>query len=253
MEHTISNLNIVSSFSRESKPYNKIINRKYHSFIFRLTGQGLYFFDNKNITVKAGEMLFIPKGTTYSYKTNPDMKTGYTLINFLGDFKITTPRSYNLENFYDADYIRTHFCNLWNFGNESEKYKCVSLFYSLVSYIFMIENTNYPDRKKFNIIEPALKYLKEHIYDCSFKTEYLHKLCGLSNTYFRKIFMNEFGMTPQNYITSKRLSHAKLIIDSGDFNTIKEVSESVGYNDPLYFSKVFKKTYGISPSEVNTQ
>lgn len=251
MNCTISNLSIVSSFSRESKPYNKIINRKYHSFIFRLTGQEMYFFDNKNITVKAGEMLFIPKGTTYSYKTISDIKSSYTLINFLGDFPLTTPHSYSLENFYDADYIRTHFYTLWNWGNESEKYKCVSLFFSLVSYILMVEHTNYPDRKKFDIIEPAVKYLKEHIYDCSFKTEQLHLLCDLSNTYFRQIFLNKFGMTPQNYIISKRMSHAKLIIESGDFNTIKEVAESVGYKDPLYFSKVFKKRYGVTPSDTS--
>ena len=52
---------------------------------------------------------------------------------------------------------------------------------------------------------------------------------------------------------SSRMYHAKQMIDSGDFNTIKEVAQTVGYNDPLYFSKVFKKIYGLSPSDMNSQ
>ncbi len=58
-------------------------------------------------------------------------------------------------------------------------------------------------------------------------------------------------MTPQEYVAKGRISHAKSIIESGDFESIKEVSELVGYNAPLYFSKAFRKIYGISPSMVN--
>lgn len=58
-------------------------------------------------------------------------------------------------------------------------------------------------------------------------------------------------MNPQDYITAKRLFHAKSILDSGDFDSIREIALSVGYSDPLYFSKVFKKRYGVSPSVVN--
>ena len=54
-------------------------------------------------------------------------------------------------------------------------------------------------------------------------------------------------MRPNQYITEKRLSYAQSLIDDGDFATISEISQSVGYSDPLYFSRLFKKKYGISP------
>ena len=58
-------------------------------------------------------------------------------------------------------------------------------------------------------------------------------------------------MSPKEYVLSKRISHAKSIIESGDFDTVKKVAAMVGYNDPLYFSKAFKKIYGFSPSDLN--
>ena len=75
--------------------------------------------------------------------------------------------------------------------------------------------------------------------------------CGISNTYFRKLFVLKYGAKPTDYIISKRIGHARAIILSGDFETIEEVAHSVGYSDPLYFGKVFKKFYGVSPSELN--
>ncbi len=58
-------------------------------------------------------------------------------------------------------------------------------------------------------------------------------------------------MAPQKYIISKRISDAKAIMDSGEYEKVQEVAAQVGYSDPLYFSKVFKKFYGISPSLAN--
>ena len=99
------------------------------------------------------------------------------------------------------------------------------------------------------MITPAVDYIKKHIYDADLKTDNLHQLCGISGTYFRKIFLANFGTNPQSYILKRRLSHAKALLDSGDFTTISELAASVGYTDPLYFSRVFKKKYGESPSK----
>ncbi len=251
MFNSIENLQIISSFNRCAKPTNKITNRSSHVFIIRLNGSVLYNINGVDMLSKKGDIGFFPKGSTYSYKALSD-DTTYTSINFEADFQGSLqPVIYSLDNFYDAEYIGSNFTKMWNFGNPSEKHKCLSLFYSLLSYLSSLENADYGEKKKFKIIEPAEKYLTEHIYDCSLKTDTLHRLCGISNTYFRQIFISKFGINPQDYIISKRLSHAKTIIDSGDFNSIREVALSVGYNDPLYFSKAFKKMFGISPSDIN--
>lgn len=251
MFDNIENLKIISSFRKNNIAGNTIQNRASHVFFIRICGSVLYEFSDKSIITNPGEMIFIPKGSSYTYTSLSD-DAMYTSINFQCDFAgETQPTSYSLENFYEADYISSYFSDMWNLGTQADRYKCLSHFYNLLSYLSTIENSNYSEKKSFKLIEPAISFLKEHIYDSSLKTYQLHRLCGISNTYFRQIFVSNFGIAPQDYIISKRLSHAKSIIDSGDFDTIGEVALSVGYNDPLYFSKVFKKMYGCSPSSVN--
>lgn len=157
------------------------------------------------------------------------------------------------EGFQNIEEFTGNLTDLWKFGGRYEHYKCYSFFYELLSHIENLKNRTYADKKKSDIISPAVSYLKSHIYDCNLKTDILSELCGISGAYFRKIFQANYGTNPQNYILSMRLSHAKTIIENGDYSSISEIAASVGYNDPLYFSRAFKKLYGVSPSQYSKQ
>ncbi len=250
MFENIENVKILSSVHKINRPSGKIEKRPSNVFFIRTCGQAHYDFKDKSISVSKGELIFIPKGTAYTYKTFPEGATSMS-INFEANFTAPEPCLFSLQNFYEAEYITNHFTSLWNFGAPSEKYKCLSLFYDLLSHLSTLESESYSDKKKFSLIDPAVNYLKAHMFDSSIRPSRLHRLCGVSDTYFRSIFLARFGMNPQNYITAKRLSHAKSILDSGDFDSIREIALSVGYSDPLYFSKAFKKRYGMSPSDIN--
>lgn len=250
MFENIENLKILSSLRGTSRNRRKIENRPTHSFIIRARGSIVYDFGDKRLSVKEGEMIFLPKGSTYYYTTPPDTESTYTSINFEGDITDPQPRVYSLENFYEADYICNNFADLWKMGTAADKYKCISLFYSLLSQVSYIESTSSANKRTYELIDPAISYLKEHIYDSSLRADKLHRLCGISDTYFRKIFISRYRTTPQDFIISKRISHAKSIIENGDFDSIREVAFSSGFADPLYFSRVFKKIYGISPSQI---
>lgn len=251
MLRNMENLKITSSFHKESKPFNKIQCRATHGFIFKIKGYAEFAFPDRTTTVNEGEVIFLPQGSAYEVTTHSHNGNLYTSINFCAEIENPEVGVYSFKNFPAANYIYRNFSELWNFGMLADKYKCLSLFYDLVSYISRLEHSSNADERKFGLIEPAVEYLKKHIYDSSFKINKLHRLCGISDTYFRRIFEAEFNMTPQEYVVTGRISHAKSIIESGDFDSIKEVSELVGYNDPLYFSKAFRKVYGVSPSNVN--
>ena len=253
MFSSIENLKIISTFRRQNKMRFKIKSRNTHSFFIRLSGTMIYDFGDKKLTSPKNTLVFIPQGSSYSGEALEE-GTSYMAIHFEGDFKEPpTPACYPLDAFYDAEYITSCFADLWNFGDEAERYQCLSLFYKLLSYVCATEHASFPEKAKFKIIEPAVKHLTEHIYDPALSVDKLHRLCGISNTYFRRIFVTRFGTTPQNYIVSKRISHARAIIKSGDYSTINEVAALVGFTDPLYFSKVFKKAYSVSPSEINKE
>ena len=242
---------IISSFHKTSKPYGKIESRLTHGFIFRQQGCAEYYFKDKTVKVNEKEFIFLPKGTAYEYRVLGGENAIYTSINFLASFEKAEIAVYPFENFYAANYITQSFSELFKFGTDSDKLKCQSILYDLLSYVLKLDSLKDADDKKPDMIEPAIEYLKKHIYDSSFKLEKLHSLCGISDTYFRKIFISRFGLTPQEYVQRERITHAKSIIEGGDFDNIREVANSVGYNDPLYFSKAFKKFYGFPPSRFN--
>ena len=210
-----------------------------------------YHFNDKTLTVNAGEMIFLPRGSNYTWEVTSEEESNCVIIYLNGHFNIDTLTVYSIEKFIHNDVLYNNFSDLWNFGNVGEKYQCYSYMYELFSYMYNIDTFKSQDKAKFSVIEPAVKYLRKHIYDPSLKIDRLHNLCGLSHTYFRKIFTKEMGMNPKEYVVEKRLSHAKIIIENGDMDTVKQLALSVGYDDPLYFSKAFKKKYGVSPKTFN--
>lgn len=243
----IENLKITEIHKGFSKKDVVVESRKNTSFVLRTSGHVRYTFEDNVIDVNPGEIIFMPEGSKYNFEIIGNEVSGYIYIKIEGNFGNTKPLKYPMENFENIEEFINNLVDLWKFGSKAEQYRCYSVFYNLLSYIENLENMNYADKKKIEVIKPAVLYLKKHIYDSSLNTEILPKLCGVSGAYFRKIFAVNFGTSPQKYILRKRLSHAKTIIASGDFDTISEVALAVGYNDPLYFSRAFKKKYGVSP------
>ncbi len=251
MFENIEKTEIISSLHGVSKNTKTKVVKKYNAFYFRTSGEGTYVFDDKSYTTKKNEVFFVPKGSCYNFICPSESNCSFVSINFEAEIKNPVPMIFSAEDFSETEYICNHFPYMWKLGTASEKYKCISLFYSFLSYIANIENQRYEDKNKFDLIEPGITYLKKHIFDSSLKANRLHSLCGISDTYFRKIFISKFGISPQEYIISKRISHAKSILDSCNYNSISEVSQAVGYTDPLYFSRAFKKKYGVSPININ--
>ena len=68
--------------------------------------------------------------------------------------------------------------------------------------------------------------------------------------YLRKLFKKEMGITPLEYMTNLRMKKAEIMLTSmwGNSYTVSEIANHCGFEDALYFSRVFKKTFGCSPS-----
>lgn len=245
----IEGVRIISSHQNKSKAYGKVQDRATNGFIFKIKGASVYNIGGEVITLGEGEMIFLPKGASYEYRTENHESSLYLSINFLADIEKTEVEIFSLEGFYKLGYIYQSFYELWCFGDAADKYACLSVFYELLAYIAKAEHTE-EDRSKYCLIAPAVEYMKKHIYDSAFRVDRLHAQCGISDTYFRKIFKSRFGMTPKEYVLKERLSHARSIIESGDFGSIREVAEMVGFSDALYFGKAFKSLFGMPPSKV---
>ena len=248
----ISNLEIASVISKKSNPNGQAIERKTNALNIRLSGSVEYIIDDKRYVVNKGQMMFMPKGSSCTWRVISEGDSHCLIIHLRGDPNTNFPQVFSLGNYIHMDNLSNNFADLWKFGNVSEKFKCYSYLYELLSFISSRDSIDYPEKEKFTIIKPSITYLRKHIYDIDLKIDSLHEMCGISHTYYRKIFIKEMGLNPKEYVVEKRLSHAKAIIESGEMDTVKQLALSVGYDDPLYFSKAFKNKYGVSPARMNS-
>ena len=78
--------------------------------------------------------------------------------------------------------------------------------------------------------------------------EQLSSDAHLSVSRFRSIFKEQTGFSPKDYLTSLRLSRARMLLEQTG-EPLSEIAEAVGYPDQLYFSRIFRERVGLSPSE----
>ncbi|MDQ0218127.1 response regulator [Peribacillus cavernae] len=102
-----------------------------------------------------------------------------------------------------------------------------------------------------NPIEKAKKYIDLH-YREPITLEQVAEHVKLSPTYFTKLFRESAQMTFIDYLTETRLAQAKQLLSENTYS-LKEISYMIGYKDPNYFSRVFKRNYQMSPKQFKKQ
>jgi len=70
----------------------------------------------------------------------------------------------------------------------------------------------------------------------------------MSVSWFIRNFKLYTNTTPMQYIVSLRIANAQMLLETTNYN-VTEIGNIVGYDNPLYFSRIFRKQKGISPSE----
>ena len=101
-------------------------------------------------------------------------------------------------------------------------------------------------------VEAAKEYIEQHYMDTEMNIMDISKALLVNQTYLRKMFKSEMNMTLLEYITKYRMHIAKKMILNTD-EKLTQISEQVGYSDISYFSKCFKKYYGVSPKNMSVE
>ena len=104
-----------------------------------------------------------------------------------------------------------------------------------------------PDLSPQEIVTLVKDYVKKN-YAGDLDLNTISQNLGFSSSYLTKIFNRIENTTPSKYIRNYRMGIAKQLLADSD-KTVSQVALSVGYNDPFHFSRSFKQTFGISPTE----
>jgi len=119
---------------------------------------------------------------------------------------------------------------------------------SCLKTLFLLIRQSYrePSQEHDSQVERCLSYIHEHYRD-EFGIETLAQTISVSSSYLFRIFKRKMRVTPMHYRNLVRIDKAKLLLLDRRF-TVEEIAEHVGFDGARYFSRVFKKETGLSPS-----
>ena len=105
--------------------------------------------------------------------------------------------------------------------------------------------------QNMNDMEQATQYFRMH-YNKPISIEDYAVSHNMSTSWFIQNFRQYANTTPAQYVQSLRLTNAKMLLETTNYN-ITEIANLVGYENPLYFSRFFRKQCGMSPSQFRKQ
>lgn len=106
-------------------------------------------------------------------------------------------------------------------------------------------------KKQHDVVHAAKKYILEHIQD-TFYVEDIANAVHINPQYLMRLFKKEEGISILEFITEERIALAKEILSTTDI-PINRVADSVGYGNYSYFTKLFKRSTGLTPTEYREQ
>lgn len=118
-------------------------------------------------------------------------------------------------------------------------------------YGILEEIESQKDNKTMTVLDKAIEYIEEN-YDQGITLEDVAFEIGFSTYYFGKMFKKTFKSSFTDYLTNVRIAKAKELLRVPQL-TVKDITYRVGYMDPNYFTRVFKKSEGITPTEYRTK
>lgn len=226
-------------FSRSDRPNN--------CFAIKTSGRTRYYTNDKFYDSDATSVMLLPKHSTYRWKC---LEQGECLlIDFEGDPLPPTNHPIIFKVKSQKEYIRLFsLCEHdWNFKKPAYKLTCLSAIYQLQALLIKSLDCYHPS-KKADIIKPSIEYLEENYFKEELSNEALAGLSGISTVYFRKLFTEIYGVSPTRYIRNLRIEKAKELLMS-DCASKEEIAQLSGFGSIYYFSKIFKKETGMTPSE----
>lgn len=228
--------------------------------LYIASGKAHFYFDNsdKDTVVYAGQMvIYRPKEPQrYVYYGTEHTKvywvhfTGNNVTNILKTYGITNKMRV-LSTGTAFEYARIFQQMILELQRCQAHYPELLTLLLLQLLILIHRQLNREHQAKNEYIEKEMGFAMKFFND-NYRTEinieeYATKR-GMSVSWFIRNFKQYTHTTPMQYIVARRITNAQMLLETTNYN-ITEIGHLIGYDNPLYFSRIFRKHIGISPSE----
>ena len=203
----------------------------------------------KEVTVRDGDILFIPFDAEYSSSWKESENGNYYLIEFILEYE--NGDNLNLFDditllFKDAGYFKNIFYDMVKtVSNDTLGFHllCQEKFLNLLYLLAMNIKSNDESHRE---IRPAIDII-EGDFSKPIDVNKLAEMCYISPATFRRKFLKYANMSPVKYRNFLRINKARELLTTGLY-TVNQVAEIIGINDMPYFSKLYKNQFGVTPS-----
>ena len=207
-----------------------------------LRGELCYYIDGRKTLVSEGEAIYIPKGSVRA-RDGASEASDYVSFNFLLDGEIGLPRIVSGAASHDVMLLLTTLDAIttspyYNAGDKIE--------HILATIISILE-----DKVRSESISPLTRQIIAYIHDNigrKITLADIGRLTYFSPIYCDAVFKRECGKSIIDYLIERRIEEAKRLIMERTAS-LSDIAEAVGFSDYNYFSRIFKRRSGYSPSQ----
>lgn len=227
-------------------------------FIYCFDGEGWFDINGLKQKVSSNQFFILPKGKAHAYGTSPLKTWTIYWIHFDGEqadffadgfekpFEISPEKDSRIE-----DRLRMFeeiFSTLRNGYSKTNLHYTSTLFFHFlgsVKFLNSFRSATATETQTRDTTEEAIHFMRENISKRLTLNE-IATFVGLSPSHFTTVFKEKTGYTPLNYLIQLKTQEACHLLDFTNYK-VNQISQMIGYDDPLYFSRLFTKIMGVNP------
>ena len=229
-----------------------------YQLLYIVSGKGHFYFHGEDRIVYAGRMVLIQPRQEQRYEYFGEDKPEVYWVHFTGSDVKNILRSYNIPMddpiFYSgasSTYSYLFKEMIHELQNCKTGYEDLLAMY-LRQIFLLVQRTRQEERPTVSTyiqeeMEFARRYFNEHYNEPISIQEYAESR-NMSVCYFQRNFKQIVKHTPMQYLLTIRVNNAASLLETTDYS-MAEIAAIVGYEDPLYFSRLFRKIKGVSPRD----
>lgn len=229
--------------------------RKDYQAVYVKSGRLYYQNDDQKHAADAGSILiyhpFTPQFYTYYLEDSPDIYwahfTGGMVQDRLRRLGLYDQLCYETDTGNNLDEVFNNM--IQELQSKSNHFKELCQLY-LEQFFFLLSRSIATRNETAEDSHPEIKEIV-HLFNARYSEPFnIHRLAhqyNMSASWLTRLFNKQMHMSPQKYLTFVRIEKAKVLLSST--NSVGEIAATVGYSDPLYFSRIFRQMTGLSPTE----
>lgn len=224
--------------------------------IYCVEGQGTILLKNEEISVLTNNWFIIPKQVAYQYKSSPENPWSIYRVHFMGDHADLLYQQYHgyedskesiLSCKVRQNQLFKEILSILKRGFERREMEIANIkFFELISSLIYYKEI-YPQSDELDPVSSSILFMKENL-NSIYSVQELATIHHSSVSHYSRLFHKKIGSSPIYYFNQLKIQRSCGILTLTN-KTIKEICKELGFNDPYYFSRLFKKVMGVSPAK----